>query len=96
MAKVFAPNEQYTGISASVKFVNGVGETECPLLKEWFVSHGYTVEEEKVTSLDKMNKDELTKLATSLGIDVDGKTKVQLLEVIKELHKDQEIKEGNE
>ncbi|MDB8553257.1 hypothetical protein [Turicibacter sanguinis] len=96
MAKVFAPNEQYNGISASVKFVNGVGETECPLLKEWFVSHGYTVEEEKVTSLDKMNKDELLKLAISLDIDVEGKTKMQLLEAIKELHKDQEIEEGNE
>lgn len=96
MAKIFAPNEQYNGISASVKFVNGVGETEYPLLKEWFVSRGYIVEEEKATNLDKMNKDELTKLATSLGIDVDGKTKNQLLEAIKELHKDQEMEEGNE
>ena len=46
MAKVYAPNKQYDGISAGVKFTNGVGVTECPLLKEWFVTHGYTVEEE--------------------------------------------------
>ena len=42
--KVFAPNRQYTGISASVSFCNGVGETENPRLLHWFKSHGYEVE----------------------------------------------------
>lgn len=44
MAKVFAPNQQYTGESASVPFVNGVGETDNPHLLHWFENHGYTVE----------------------------------------------------
>ncbi|MDF2513730.1 MAG: Uncharacterized protein K0S04_3596 [Herbinix sp.] len=35
MAKIYAPNKQYSGISASVVFVNGVG---------WFKDHGYEVE----------------------------------------------------
>ncbi|WP_124067392.1 hypothetical protein [Clostridium sp. E02] len=39
--KVFSPNKQYTGTSASVPFCNGVGETEDPRLLHWFKSHGY-------------------------------------------------------
>lgn len=47
MAKIIAPNEQYTGLSAGVSFVNGVGETDDQHLIEWFESKGYTVEEPK-------------------------------------------------
>ena len=43
--KVFAPNKQYTGTSASVPFCNGVGETEDPRLLQWFKSQGYEVED---------------------------------------------------
>lgn len=42
--KVYAPNEQYTGMSASVSFCNGVGETNNPHLLKWFQSHGYEIE----------------------------------------------------
>lgn len=45
MAKVLAPNKQYTGLSASVGFVNGVGETEDIDLLKWFKAHGYEIEE---------------------------------------------------
>jgi len=45
MAKIFCPNEQYSGISASVTFVNGVGETDNPQLIDWFKKHGYSVED---------------------------------------------------
>lgn len=47
MAKIIAPNQQYTGVSASVSFAGGVGYTDNAHLVEWFRSHGYTVEEEK-------------------------------------------------
>lgn len=47
MAKIYAPNKQYTGVSASVTFVNGVGETSNPHLIQWFREHGYTVEGEE-------------------------------------------------
>lgn len=47
MAKIYAPNKQYTGVSAGVTFVNGVGETSDPHLLEWFREHGYTVEGEE-------------------------------------------------
>ncbi|GIP14391.1 hypothetical protein J40TS1_00330 [Paenibacillus montaniterrae] len=44
MAKVIAPNSQYTGLSASVMFVNGVGETNDAHLLQWFEEKGYTIE----------------------------------------------------
>ena len=43
--KVFAPNKQYTGTSASVPFLNGVGETTDLRLLHWFKSHGYELED---------------------------------------------------
>lgn len=44
--KVIAPNRDYTGVSASVTFVGGVGETDNPHLIRWFKDHGYTVEDQ--------------------------------------------------
>lgn len=52
MAKIICPNKEYTGISASVSFCNGKGETEDPRLIKWFKDHGYTVidkEKEEIT-----------------------------------------------
>lgn len=43
--KIYSPNKEYTGISASVPFCNGTGETDDPHLIEWFKEHEYTVEE---------------------------------------------------
>ena len=43
--KVYSPNKDYTGVSASVPFCGGVGETDDPYLLDWFRKHGYTVEE---------------------------------------------------
>lgn len=43
MAKVFAPNKEYTGIIAGVLFTNGVGETEDKWLLMWFEENGYKI-----------------------------------------------------
>jgi len=43
--RILAPNTKYTGVSASVAFRDGVGETADPNLIEWFRDHGYTVEQ---------------------------------------------------
>lgn len=56
MAKIYAPNPQYSGVSASVKFVNRVGETDDPRLIAWFKSKGYEVVEEEVKKDKKKNK----------------------------------------
>lgn len=45
MAKVKAPNQQYSGLSAGIMFVNGVGETDNPHLLTWFEEKGYDVEQ---------------------------------------------------
>ena len=41
--KIYAPVKDACGTWASVQFVNGVGETDDPVLIEWFRSHGYKV-----------------------------------------------------
>ena len=44
MWKVYAPVKDANGVWASVRFVNGVGETKNLALVEWFRQHGYRVE----------------------------------------------------
>lgn len=51
MAQIIAPNKDYTGVSASVPFVKGVGETSDAYLIEWFRTHGYTVTEDEATEV---------------------------------------------
>lgn len=45
MVKIVCPNSDYTGVSATVQFVNGVGETANPYLIAWFKANGYAVED---------------------------------------------------
>ena len=49
MARIHSPNKQYDGVSASVRFDKGVGETSNPHLIKWFKEHGYEVIEGKPT-----------------------------------------------
>lgn len=65
MAKIICPNKEYTGISASVSFCNGVGETEDSRLIKWFRDHGYTVidkeKEEVIAEKTAIEKEIYTK-----------------------------------
>lgn len=45
MWKIYAPVKDANGTWASVRFINGVGETKNPALVEWFKRHGYRVEQ---------------------------------------------------
>lgn len=45
MAKIYAPNKQYTGVSAGVTFAGGAAECEDVARLNWFREHGYRVEE---------------------------------------------------
>lgn len=47
MTKVTAPDKNYTGVTATVLFQQGVGETDNAYLLGWFANHGYTVSDEK-------------------------------------------------
>lgn len=51
MAQIIAPNKDYTGESASVTFVKGIGETSDAYLIEWFKEHGYTVIDDEATEV---------------------------------------------
>lgn len=86
MAKIFAPNKQYTGVSAGVTFVNGVGETSDPHLLQWFRERGYTVEDEPKDDskpFEKMTVAELKEYAEQHGIDLgDASKKEDILSVI--------------
>lgn len=57
MAKVYAPLKDYNGISASVTFVNGAGETDNENLLEWFEEKGYTVERDEKPKRAKKAKE---------------------------------------
>lgn len=45
--KIYAPVKDFNGLRNNVRFVNGVGETDNPLLISWFQSHDYHIEDEK-------------------------------------------------
>lgn len=47
MAKIYSPNKEYTGVSASISFEKGVGVTDNPYLISWFKEQGYTIENEE-------------------------------------------------
>ena len=53
--KIYAPVKDANGVWASVRFVNGVGETDDPRLIEWFKSHGYKVPIETVENCDEIS-----------------------------------------
>lgn len=83
--KIKAPNESYTGVSASVGFVNGIGETDSEHLANWFEAHGYTVEGGESTEkpLSKMNKAELTAIAIERGIEIpEGSTNAEIVKLL--------------
>ena len=67
MAKVYAPLQGYNGISASVEFVNGVGETDNENLLEWFEEKGYTVEREKPKRAKKATEDVAEEVAEEVA-----------------------------
>jgi hypothetical protein len=85
MAKIIAPNKEYTGISATVGFVGGVGETDNPKLIEWFEAHGYEVEA-KVEKEKEPTNAELIAQIEKLGGEVKGSPKHdELVKLLKEV-----------
>ncbi|MFT8313180.1 MAG: hypothetical protein ABF633_02875 [Clostridium sp.] len=95
MFKISSPNKDYTGVSASVAFSNGVGLTGRKELIPWFKDHKYEVEEIKddVKSVDDMTVDELKAYAEGKGIELTGLTKKDdILKKIKDSTPDPEGK----
>jgi hypothetical protein len=102
MAKIYAPNKQYNGISASVAFAKGVGETDNPTLLDWFRSHGYEVEEaqeekdqnppKEPGKFDGMDVDQLKVYAAEHNIEIGNSTSVN--GILKKITDAEKILEG--
>lgn len=96
MAKVYAPNKDYNGVTASVPFTNGVGFSSNPYLLDWFKEHGYKVEDgdsettsETKTDISQLSYEELKSLAKDRGIDDYNKMKkAELLDALKDSEQD--------
>ena len=54
--KIYAPVKDAFGTWASVRFVDGVGETDDPSLIEWFRKNGYTLEENVITMRQRVER----------------------------------------
>lgn len=54
--KIYSPVKDATGVWASVRFVNGIGETNNPALIEWFRKHGYRIEKSVETTTNHIEK----------------------------------------
>lgn len=84
--RIKAPNKEYTGESAGVHFINGVGIAKDGKSVDWFKDKGYEVEpiivneqntpdvpeknENTKKDISKMTKEELTTLAENNKIDI--------------------------
>lgn len=86
MAKVTCPNKQYSGVSAGVTFVNGLGETEDINLIAWFKEKGYTVEEsQEEIKLEDMTVNDLKAYAGEKDIDISkARVKADIIKTILE------------
>jgi hypothetical protein len=84
MAKIYSNNKQYNGISASVNFVNGVGESNLSHLLAWFQENGYTIVEDKreLSIYDSMVYKEMTELARERGFNGIGLKKEDLIKAL--------------
>ncbi|MGE7916320.1 Rho termination factor N-terminal domain-containing protein [Lysinibacillus xylanilyticus] len=58
MAKIYAPNKAYNGITATVRFINGEGNTDNPKLLKWFTKKGYSVEKVQTEELPEVEHNE--------------------------------------
>jgi len=65
MAIIKAPNEQYNGISATIKFENGIGQTDDKKLIRWFEEHGYAIQKDDKAANDKKGNKKGDKIADS-------------------------------
>jgi len=84
MAKIYSNNKQYNGISASVNFINGVGESNLPHLLAWFHENGYTIVEDKrePSIYDSMAYKEMTDIARDKGFNGIGLKKEELIKAL--------------
>lgn len=83
--KIYAPVTNASGVWATVRFVNGVGETDDPRLLKWFEEHGYKLDVSTGHTIEKKTKQgEEETLSQRLGVNVDVMTDQELREWMKD------------
>lgn len=76
--KIYTPVPNYIGTVVTVRFVNGVGETDNPRLIKWFKEHGYRVEEVKETpKVTKSNEDVLNSVISDVVEPIESEDKFE-------------------
>jgi hypothetical protein len=78
--KIFAPVKDANGVWASVRFVNGVGETDDPSLIEWFRNHGYKVPLEDTPKTEDVLTQIVEEVIQSSEPDFDAMSPLELRE----------------
>ena len=67
--KIYAPVEDANGVWASVRFVNGVGETDNPHLVEWFRNHGYKIDNDEINLVIESTNDQIEEVVDEIEED---------------------------
>ena len=62
--KIYAPVKTATGTYCSVRFVNGVGETNDPHLIEWFRDRGYKLSDDSIQTEKVVETPQITPKST--------------------------------
>ena len=78
--KIYAPVKTATVTWASVRFVNGVGETDNPWLIQWFKEHGYQVEGSDVNYIKNPVDDKIERSDDKVEPDFEAMTPLELRE----------------
>ena len=80
MWKIYAPVEDANGVWATVRFTNGVGETNNPALVEWFKRHNYRVEKCDILSQKVVEKCDVGVVKVEDKPDLESMTPLELRE----------------
>lgn len=93
MAKIYAPNERYAGVTAGVSFSNGVGETEDKWAIQWFKYKGYKVEDEPEENPNAGAEEEIETAQTEAQDERGKHIDLEIMTVpeLKELAKEQNV-----
>ena len=90
--KIYAPVKDFNGWRNTVRFVNGVGETNDPRIVQWFRTHGYKVPIDESPRVEQASTVQTEDLLTQLvedaetvnQLDFDAMTPIELREWMKE------------
>lgn len=89
MARIYCPDEKFTGTAAGVEFIGGVGETEDEFVIAFLMDKGYIARTSVVRpDIEKSKTNELIEYAKAIGVDLHGiSQRADLVKAIEEAEK---------